>query len=247
MKMAQYGAVIFDAGNTLIVHRPSYGDLFLQFLLSKGIETGRDDAEKAWQNARDWAENLTHRELMGERRMPHEDFIVNYCKTALGSLGRQWRKQGLDAAAADFIAFADGEQRWIAIEGVHGILDAIRARRVRLGLVSNFDVSLPDILKKESLYRYFDSIVVSALAGIEKPDPRIMQISCSELSVDPSDALYVGDHPFDVLCAKEAGMDVAWVCGEAEELPPGVGHVPDYKIPAVTQLPAALGWVGAFG
>ena len=240
----QYAAVIFDAGNTLIVHRPSYKDLFLRFLVEKGVDASRPGAEAFWRRAQLWAGQQTLRELTGSLRMPHVEYLRNYYREAFSGVNGLGKTGDLPTIIDEFMTFSDVEQNWVAIDGVHTVLEQIRDRGVKLGLVSNFDESLPDILKRESLYGYFDSVVVSALVDIEKPDPRIMAVSCRELGVEAADALYVGDHPFDVYCAKEAGLDVVWVSRKDEKIPREVGREPDFHIQAVADLLKVLGWDG---
>jgi putative hydrolase of the HAD superfamily len=105
-----------------------------------------------------------------------------------------------------------------------------------LGIVSNFDETLPGLCDEFGLTPYLDTIVVSSIVGMEKPDPRILDIGCQRLGVDPAVALYVGDHPFDVLCAKDAGASVAWLCEPGDTLPQGIPYQADHHIRAITDL-----------
>jgi putative hydrolase of the HAD superfamily len=115
-------------------------------------------------------------------------------------------------------------------------LAGLKERGVALGIVSNFDKTLPDLCDEFGLTLYFDTIVASSLVGVEKPDPEIMRIACRRLKVSPSVSLYVGDHPFDILCAKEAGMLAAWLCEPSDMLPEYITHQPDYRIGSITDI-----------
>ena len=128
------------------------------------------------------------------------------------------------------------KQVWKLVDMAHRTLTKLKARGFALGIVSNFDETLPELCDQFELTRYFDAIVVSSIAGVEKPDPEILHIACQRLEVSPLVSLYVGDHPFDVLCAKKAGMSVAWLCEPGDVLPKTVPHEPDYRIQSLADL-----------
>jgi FMN phosphatase YigB (HAD superfamily) len=55
--------------------------------------------------------------------------------------------------------------------GVVEALSALRARAVRMIVVSNSDGRLGDLLRDAGLAGFFELLVDSADAGVEKPDP----------------------------------------------------------------------------
>jgi HAD superfamily hydrolase (TIGR01509 family) len=76
-----------------------------------------------------------------------------------------------------------------------------------LGVVSNSDGRVEEALRAAGLLHYFDVIVDSTLAGVEKPDPAIFRPALGALGVAPEEAVYVGDlYDVDVLGARAAGM-----------------------------------------
>ena len=72
-------------------------------------------------------------------------------------------------------------------------MDALEARGVRLGVVSNWDCALPDHLAALGVAHRFAVIAVSAPVGAAKPDPAIFRHATASAGVDPSRALHVGD------------------------------------------------------
>ncbi len=82
------------------------------------------------------------------------------------------------------------------------------ARRFRLALVSNqtTEVQLRKI-KRLRFGRYFDALITSELAGVEKPDPAIFQLAMEKLGVRPQEAVMLGDTARgDVAGAHAAGI-----------------------------------------
>jgi putative hydrolase of the HAD superfamily len=108
----------------------------------------------------------------------------------------------------------------------HALLDALRNRGLRLGLVSNaFDPAwlLRRDLEEMGLAERLDVIVFSSEVGKRKPDPSIFQAALEPLEVSPEDALFVGDRLYeDVGGAGALGMTtVQALWFRADEHPEG--------------------------
>ena len=65
------------------------------------------------------------------------------------------------------------------------------------------------------------TIIDSTVLGIAKPDVRIFEAALSELDVEPSQAVYVGDsYAADMVGGKNAGMWTAWLIGDENKTCP---------------------------
>lgn len=103
-------------------------------------------------------------------------------------------------------------------------LARLRADGVRLAVVSNWDVSLHDVLERTDLRRLVDAVVISAVEGVAKPDPAIFRIALAKLGV--SEAVHVGDSlEHDVAGARAAGLEAVLVVRDDAVAPPGVRAV----------------------
>jgi len=109
-------------------------------------------------------------------------------------------------------------------------------QRYLLGIVSNYGASLVDDLKRMRLSEYFGTIIVSAVVGLEKPNPDIFIMAAHELACRADECLYVGDHPFDVMGAVSAGMDAAWLKYKFHEMPSYIKEKPTYTLEALHEL-----------
>jgi putative hydrolase of the HAD superfamily len=86
-------------------------------------------------------------------------------------------------------------------------LAELRAEGVRLVCVSNWDISLPDVLARCGLGDSLDGVVTSAEVGARKPDPRIFAAALQLAECVAADALHVGDTPEEDLAgARAAGI-----------------------------------------
>lgn len=85
----------------------------------------------------------------------------------------------------------------------------LRSRGLRLVCVSNWDISLPDVLERCDLLTAVDGVVTSADAGARKPDSAIFEAALDVAGVHAAEALHVGDtEEEDVDGARAAGIDV---------------------------------------
>lgn len=108
--------------------------------------------------------------------------------------------------------YARGEA-WSVSPGACESLQRIRDRGIRTAIVSNFDTRLRRILRELEIDRLFDTVVVSAEVGVEKPNPLLFHQACEALEVRPEQAIHVGDdRKNDVFGARDAGCFV-WLWG----------------------------------
>ena len=119
----------------------------------------------------------------------------------------------------------------------HALLEALRARGLRLGLVSNaFDPGwlLRRDLDEMGVLERLDFAVFSSEIGKRKPHPDIFRRALDGLEVAPEEALFVGERLYeDVRGAAELGMITAQaVWFRADEHPDG--REPDFQ--AFTQM-----------
>jgi putative hydrolase of the HAD superfamily len=119
----------------------------------------------------------------------------------------------------------------------HALLDALRERGLKLGLVSNaFDPGwlLRRDLDQMGLTERLDVAVFSSEVGKRKPHPEIFRRALAELGVEPEAVIFVGDRLYeDIRGARELGMKtVQALWFRADEHPEG--GEPDFL--AFTQM-----------
>lgn len=95
---------------------------------------------------------------------------------------------------------------WLIAPGVASCCASVRARGMKVAVVSNWDHHLRPLLVGLGVSAWIDGLVVSAEEGIEKPDPAMFERACARLGVAPADAVHVGDDPLaDLSGARAAG------------------------------------------
>jgi putative hydrolase of the HAD superfamily len=113
--------------------------------------------------------------------------------------------------------------RFRAYPEVPAVLERLRAGGARLAVVSNWDVSLHDVLERTELRGRVDAVVISAEVGVAKPDPAIFRTALERLGAKAGDAVHVGDSvEHDVAGARAAGLEAVFVARNGAQAPDGV-------------------------
>jgi putative hydrolase of the HAD superfamily len=92
------------------------------------------------------------------------------------------------------------------------MLNELKKKGLRIGLVTNgYGVFQYDTIKALEIKDYFDTILISEMEGVRKPDPQLFQRAAERLNVKTEECMFVGDHPKnDVEAAKNTGMLAVW-------------------------------------
>jgi putative hydrolase of the HAD superfamily len=192
-------AVFLDAGGTLIHLDRAY---ILQCLSQRGLE--RTEAQFR-------AADAAARRRVGEvvaNGGPSDDASrwIAYGATLLAKLDCE----GDHASAVRELVLKrhiEGRLWTHAEEGTLQALQQVREAGYILGVVSNADGRVASFLEYAGLTDVLDFVVDSGAVGIEKPDPRIFELACSEAGVEAGEAVHVGDvYEIDVVGARAAGV-----------------------------------------
>jgi putative hydrolase of the HAD superfamily len=111
-----------------------------------------------------------------------------------------------ELAEALFAAFSD-PAGYRLFDDVRPALEELAGRGVKLGVVSNFEPWLEDVLALQGVDHLFAAVAISGKLGVAKPDPEIFHWAIREAGADPAATVHVGDQPAnDVDAARAAGI-----------------------------------------
>jgi glucose-1-phosphatase len=91
----------------------------------------------------------------------------------------------------------------------YALVEAIRGLkpRYRTGLLSNAFLDLRGLMTEQwKIADAFDAMVISAEAGMMKPDERIYRLALEQLGVAPEEAIFVDDFRRNVEGARQVGL-----------------------------------------
>jgi HAD superfamily hydrolase (TIGR01509 family) len=112
------------------------------------------------------------------------------------------------AALAELNAYHQRANLWESVpDEVRPALASLRARALRLVVVSNANGRLHHLFERIGLLDAFDLVFDSHHEGIEKPDPRYFEIALERSGAAAADTIHVGDlYHVDVVGARAAGI-----------------------------------------
>jgi putative hydrolase of the HAD superfamily len=220
-------AVFFDAGNTLIF--PRLAEL-ARDLTAQGLPTtvgDFDEAERSGKQKLDaW---LWPKIRAGEvPRAVDKIYWSEYMRALMERsqvLGQD--RECLMSRVAD--GFRDIRFWSRVLPDTLRCLDALRAQGYYLGVISNSVGTIEEHLGHLDLGQRFNTILDSAIVGVEKPHPEIFQMALARAGVEASQALFVGD----VYAIDIGGAELAGIRGVLMDR---VGAYPDARCPRLTSL-----------
>ena len=113
-----------------------------------------------------------------------------------------------DRALSELHAYHQQSNLWELVpDDVVPALDALRARSLRLAVVSNANGRLKVLFDRLGLTARFDCLLDSCDEGVEKPDPRLFEIALERCGARRETTIHVGDlYQVDVVGARAAGL-----------------------------------------
>jgi putative hydrolase of the HAD superfamily len=152
---------------------------------------------------------------------PH---AINHAIVAAGDDGAWSRLERGELAVADFFAAfeADCRAHGLDLSGARVMayiaeaavprpamieaIQRIRARALRVAALTNNWVSSEVRPERARLRELFHVFIESSVVGLRKPDPRIYQLTCRELGVEPARTAFLDDIGRNLKPARALGM-----------------------------------------
>ncbi len=229
--MAEIKAVIFDMYQTL-VQDPSgqWRRSFKTIIEDQGLAITADELWQVWHKSEE-----QFRLRRTDPSLPFQTYFDAWAggfRLAFETLGAPG-----DADAATRRFFADLSRREPFPETKRALREVQGSYRT--AVLSNADDGflLPNL---ELLDCEFETVLSSEMARSYKPQPELFLEMLNRLSVEPGEAVYVGDrHYEDVYGASRVGINAVWMDrsdrGLRDDLPP-----PSHRVSSLLELPALI-------
>ncbi len=133
------------------------------------------------------------------------------------------RAIGIELRGTDVLARLAGDVR----PNMVATLDRLQAEGIRISCITNnvpagkgSGMAMDDqkAAAVKDIMQRFDHIIESSKAGIRKPDPRIYQMMCEALKVEPGQCIYLDDLGINCKPAAALGMAAIKVSSEQQAL-----------------------------
>ncbi len=218
-------AFAFDAYGTLF-------DVFSVTALCEELFPGNGDALAQRWRAKQLQYSLL-RSLMGR----HRDFWL----VTGDALAYAARSLDLDLTAALRVRLMDAYLTLEAFPDVRPGLEALRARGVRLAVLSNGEPRMLEAAARSAgIDTLLDTIISVEEVRIFKVSPRVYNLGPERLGVERSALGFVSSNSWDIAGAASAGLTTFWIQRSAAEPPDELGFAADRVVAAITDLPGLL-------
>jgi putative hydrolase of the HAD superfamily len=215
----RYDTISLDAGYTLLRPLREAPEIVRDHLRELGVEVQEIELMAAWRRAErffldDYFSPLSTT-WASDRRI--QSLYEQYYARLLADLGI------VDTDHTHSIAIIQAysmPQNWETYPGVPAVLDTMRERGYRLGIVSDWVSGLLGILRHLGLTRSFDWVLASGLIGASKPSPSLYRLAVQRAGTGAERMLHVGDSYYaDILGARTVGVDAILIDWRRRRLP----------------------------
>jgi 2-haloacid dehalogenase len=218
-------AIAFDAYGTLF-------DVFSVTALGEELFPGKGDALAQLWRLKQLQYSML-RSLMGR----HRDFW----RVTEDALVYTARSLGLDLTADRRARLLEAYLTLAAFPDVKPGLEALRARGLRLGILSNGEPKMLEAAARSAgIVDLLDAIVSVEEVKIFKPSPRVYHLAPERLGVRPGELGFVSSNCWDVAGAASVGLRTFWIQRRAAEPPEELGFTADHVVGTITDLAARL-------
>lgn len=208
--MTRRDAITFDATGTLFESTASIGEVYARVARDHGVEL------PAWRLEDGFRRILRQ---AGPRGLDGEDAAARRAGEVewwFEVIRQTFQATDSTARFADFRAFASAlfdafraPGAWRLRPGIAELLAELRREGCRLGVVSNFDHRLPEILEHLGIHHYFETTQIPSRAGVAKPAAALFEAAARDLDCRPDALVYVGDDSPECLAAiRSLGLTV---------------------------------------
>jgi len=200
-------AITFDARGTLLRVRFPVGETYAAVAQRHGAELSTEAIEAAFFEVFPGMPPLAFPPMSDEALYERE---YDWWRTMVGRVveSAEQAVDDFDEFFNELYAIYRGAEAWKPYRDAASVLCLLRSSGYKLGLVSNFDSRIEQVLVALNLSIWFDAVVFSSRAGVAKPHPGIYQRALAELDVEAGEALHVGDNPRkDWQAARQVGME----------------------------------------
>lgn len=202
-------AITLDVGWTLAYPQRTIWEIFAEICRDAGVAVAPEQCEASVGDLR--RQMREHLETSFHEGATYtdsdEEFAGTFAQMAALVLGRFGVTLPVEEFNHRFLGAFWTEGNWRRFPDVVDALRALRARGIRLGVLSNAPTNLPSFLDSLEITPHLDFVVVSASEGFRKPDRRIFSVAIERAGVAPHEALHVGDmYLEDIVGGTAAGV-----------------------------------------
>jgi len=190
MKKHRVKTIFFDAADTLFYIEKGLGHTYAGVARKYGADPDPAEIKKAFSRAFKSAPPLAFGDVsVKERQRLEKEWwkaIVGKVYSEIGMFDE------FDPHFDELFEVFRGEA-WTLFPETVDVLSNLKESGYRLGIISNFDSRVYDVMRQLGIYDFFDVLVISSEAGHAKPSHGIFSLALERAGRDPREVIHVGD------------------------------------------------------
>ena len=185
--------IFLDAMGTLFGLKTSVGEIYQQYALDYGVKADARLLDRAFIESFKSAPPLAF--LAKSATLEEQEFAwwKNVVQTTFSQLDILEEFDDFTNFFSDVYNYFATEDPWYIFPDVVPALNRWQNKGIELGVISNFDTRLKQVLKALELEQFFTSITISSEVGFAKPDPNIFEVALNKHGFTPQQAWHIGD------------------------------------------------------
>ncbi len=190
MRKDKIKTIFFDAADTLFYIRRGLGHTYAEVARKYGADPDPSDIKQAFSRAFKSAPPLAFGNVTPEERK---------------RLEKQWWRAIVQSVYGEIGMFDEFDPHfdelfevfrggaWTLFPETAEVLSSLKGAGYTLGIISNFDSRVYDVMKELGIYEYFDVFVISSEAGHAKPSHGIFSMALERTGRKSREVIHVGD------------------------------------------------------
>jgi putative hydrolase of the HAD superfamily len=207
--------IYVDAVGTLFGVRGSVGEQYAKIATDFKVSLDPDLINRAFYRIFQTAPKMAFPNLpQSDIAIAEYEWWRSLAEKTFSQTGDLIKFSDFEAFFKNLYAYFAMAEPWFIYEDTRLALDLWQQQGITLGLLSNFDSRLYEVIKALELDHYFDSVTISTEVGAAKPDAKIFEAALAkhQIQTSPDLAWHIGDSfSEDYVGANAVGINAFWL------------------------------------
>ena len=186
--------IFFDAVGTLFGIKGSVGNVYSQIANQHGVVASPQELDRAFKRAFSQAPSLAF-DAIEPLDIPQKEYYWWYqiVRDSFQEVKLLDKFTDFELFFQELYVYFATKKPWYIYSDTIDCLQNWQQKKVALGIISNFDTRIDQVLELLQLKTYFNSVTLSSEVGFAKPDPKIFQAALAKHDCQPQQAWHIGD------------------------------------------------------
>ncbi|ACK64767.1 REG-2-like, HAD superfamily (subfamily IA) hydrolase [Rippkaea orientalis PCC 8801] len=192
--MKQPKVIFLDAVGTLFGIRGTVGEIYSAIAANSGVESSPQLLDLAFYQS---FKNAPPLAFSGVDTLAVMDLEYHWWKTLAQETFSQVelldKFRDFDVFFRELYDHFSTASPWFVYEDVFSSLNHWQKQGIALGIISNFDSRIYEVLDLLGLTHFFSTITISSTTGAAKPDSKIFKVALEKHDCKPDQSWHIGD------------------------------------------------------